>query len=41
MPPRLRPTARMLTPAGWAGLAALALLAAALVFALVQGLPRA
>jgi hypothetical protein len=31
----------MLTPAGWAGLTALALLAAALVFALVQVLPRA
>jgi len=25
MPPRLRPTARLLTPAGWAGLLAVAL----------------
>ena len=41
MPPRSRPTARLLTPAGWAGLAALAVLAAGLVFTLVQALPRA
>jgi len=41
MPARSRPTARLLTPAGWAGLAALVLLAAGLVFALVQTLPRA
>ncbi|WP_299005339.1 hypothetical protein [uncultured Caulobacter sp.] len=41
MPARSRPTARLLTPAGWAGLAALVLLAAGLVFVLVQALPRA
>ena len=41
MPPRLRPTARLLTPAGWAGLAALAVLAAGLAFAVMQALPRA
>ncbi len=40
MPPRLRPTARLLTPAGWAGLAAAALLAGAAAFALVAVLPR-
>ncbi|NQE65336.1 hypothetical protein E1H18_1117 [Caulobacter sp. RHG1] len=31
MPPRLRPTPRLLTPAGWTALAAVALLAAAMV----------
>ncbi|MFT4254899.1 MAG: hypothetical protein QM608_20745 [Caulobacter sp.] len=41
MPPRSRPTARLLTPAGWAGLAALALLAVVLVFTLLQTIPRA
>jgi hypothetical protein len=35
MPPRHRPTARLLTPAGWTGLLALALLAAGLALALV------
>jgi hypothetical protein len=30
MPPRHRPSARLLTPTGWAGLAALAVLAATL-----------
>lgn len=41
MPSRLRPTGRFLTPAGWAGLAALALLAMAAGFALVTALPHA
>ena len=41
MPPRTRPTARLLTPAGWAGLLALALLAGAFGLALVFGLGRA
>ncbi len=27
MPPRLRPTTRLLTPAGWAGLVVLAIIA--------------
>jgi hypothetical protein len=40
MPPRTRPTARLLTPAGWAGLLVIALLAGALVLALVFGLGR-
>jgi hypothetical protein len=41
MPARSRPTARLLTPAGWAGLAALALLAAAVAFVVLAVLPRA
>lgn len=41
MPARSRPTARLLTPAGWAGLAALAVLAAALAFVVLSVLPRA
>jgi len=41
MPARSRPTARLLTPAGWAGLAALAMSAAAVVVAVVKALPRA
>ncbi|WP_291879422.1 hypothetical protein [Caulobacter sp.] len=41
MPHRLRPTARLLTPAGWAGLFTAALLAAAAAWALVMVLPRA
>jgi hypothetical protein len=32
MPPRRRPSARLLTPAGWAGLAAAALVATLAVF---------
>ncbi|MGR4863166.1 hypothetical protein [Caulobacter sp. LARHSG274] len=39
MPPRHRPTARLLTPAGWAGLLTLAVLAASLALALVLGRP--
>jgi hypothetical protein len=41
MPARSRPTARLLTPAGWAGLAALLLLAAAVAFVVLSVLPRA
>jgi hypothetical protein len=39
MPPRSRPTARLLTPAGWAGLLAAALVLAAVAWALTA-LPR-
>ncbi len=41
MPARSRPTARLLTPAGWAGLLALAVLAAAFAFIVLSVLPRA
>ncbi|NQE61460.1 hypothetical protein [Caulobacter sp. RHG1] len=41
MPPRSRPTARLLTPAGWAGLGALAALLAAMAFMVSQVLARA
>jgi len=41
MPARSRPTARLLTPAGWAGLTALAILAAALAFIVLSVLLRA
>ena len=41
MPARSRPTARLLTPAGWAGLAALAVVAAAVAFIVLSVLPRA
>jgi hypothetical protein len=41
MPPRLRPTARLLTPAGWAGLLAAALIVGAAAWALMIALPRA
>jgi len=41
MPPRLRPTSRLLTPVGWAGLLALvALVALGAAAALTFGLPR-
>lgn len=40
MPPRLRPTARFLTPAGWAGLAVLVLLTSGLAFAVWGALLR-
>lgn len=40
MPFRARPTARLLTPAGWAGLAALALLAAGALLVVFTGLTR-
>jgi len=38
MPPRLRPTGRLLTPAGWGGLATLVLIG--VLAALALGLPR-
>jgi hypothetical protein len=38
MPPRRRPAARLLTPAGWAGLAAVTVLAGALAAFLAAGL---
>lgn len=41
MPSRSRPTARLLTPAGWAGLLTLIVLAAAVAVAVVTVLPRA
>ncbi|WP_269845468.1 hypothetical protein [Caulobacter endophyticus] len=41
MPARSRPTARLLTPTGWAGLAVAAALAAALAFIVLALLPRA
>jgi hypothetical protein len=40
MPPRLRPTARFLTPAGWAGLVALLMLGLLAAVALRLGLAR-
>ena len=40
MPPRLRPTARILTPAGWAGLAVLAVIAGGATFLAMALLPR-
>ncbi|WP_276310640.1 hypothetical protein [Caulobacter flavus] len=40
MPARSRPTARLLTPAGWASLAVLAILAAGVAVALVALAPR-
>lgn len=41
MPPRLRPTARLLTPAGWLGVFAAAVLAGAAAWAVLAVLPRA
>ena len=41
MPPRLRPTARLLTPAGWANLPILALIVGAAAWALMVALPSA
>jgi hypothetical protein len=41
MPPRTRPTARLLTPAGWAGLLVIALLAGVAALAVGLGLGRA
>ena len=41
MPPRLRPTARLLTPAGWASLLAVALVIGAAAWALMVALPGA
>ncbi|WP_395443871.1 hypothetical protein [Caulobacter sp. UC70_42] len=41
MPSRQRPTARLLTPAGWTGVFVAALLAAGLAFAALSALPRA
>ncbi len=41
MPPRLRPTGRFLTPAGWTGLLAVVLLGALAAVALVVGLSHA
>ncbi|MDR7229875.1 hypothetical protein J2X45_000938 [Caulobacter sp. BE264] len=40
MPPRLRPTARLLTPAGWAGLVTLALLVVGAAAAVLTALSR-
>lgn len=40
MPPRLRPTARILTPTGWAGLLVMALIAGAATFIAMAILPR-
>lgn len=40
MPPRLRPTARLLTPSGWAGLLTLAVLVVALGLAVMFVVPR-
>lgn len=39
MPPRLRPTARLLTPAGWASLLAVALIVGAAAWTLIIVLP--
>lgn len=39
MPPRLRPTARVLTPAGWACLLAVALIVGAAAWALMVAQP--
>ncbi|MDI1365076.1 MAG: hypothetical protein PSX79_09450 [bacterium] len=41
MPPRLRPTARLLTPAGWASLLAVALVIGAAAWAMMVILPGA
>lgn len=41
MPPRLRPTARLLTPTGWAGLAVLAMIVGAATFLAMALLLRA
>jgi hypothetical protein len=41
MPAGSRPTARLLTPAGWAGVAALLGLAATLAFVVLSVLPHA
>jgi hypothetical protein len=41
MPPRLRPTARLLTPAGWTSLLAVALVVGAAAWALIVVLPGA
>ncbi|WP_395443294.1 hypothetical protein [Caulobacter sp. UC70_42] len=41
MPPRLRPTGRLLTATGWTGLLAVLLLGGLAALAIVIGLPRA
>jgi hypothetical protein len=41
MPPRLRPTARLLTPAGWVSLLAGALIVGAAAWALIVAQPSA